>query len=107
MCLVNKAIVCPQRDWDRPKCSTYRRRGSECSYREKADIDRNSSEIIDALQSMSQRDAFAVLRSLRATRDPGVALKMARSRTQPSEDPAENNQVIGIGAISILIHLAK
>jgi hypothetical protein len=90
-------VVFPQCDRDRPKCSTCRKRGLECVYREKAEIEHESSEIVDALQSLSEQHAFAVLRSLRATRDPTVALNVVRRKAEPAEDLSKSNHALGMG----------
>ncbi|KAI8627221.1 hypothetical protein F5Y19DRAFT_477790 [Xylariaceae sp. FL1651] len=84
-------------DRERPKCSTCQRRGTECIYRDKTELDDEHSEILDALQSLPERHAFNVLRSLRTAHDVTAALNMVRRRTEPAEGPSEHNHARRMG----------
>jgi hypothetical protein len=86
-----------QCDREKPTCSTCRKRGIVCNYKEKIEIDAESTEILEALQTIPQQQAFETLRVLRSTRDTAAALHIAKHSGEPANDDPEHNHGLGIG----------
>jgi len=68
-----------------------------CNYKEKIEIDAESTEILEALQSMSQQQAFETLKVLRSTRDTAAVLNMTKHSGEPANDDPEHNHGLEIG----------